>query len=452
MDITKYLLRCGGSSYRVFTLPPLASLEVAEQLMASLLSRVTVPDALLCNVTKNTIQTFLDLVIENELAGYILESICLAGLESRIRELRLTSGDSETDVFTLISRQSAVEAIKFEKFDTKFVNFLDLSAQLAEQIVWLKGIVTSRTCYSNAALRLSSDFDCFVDRKYLRELNQILSANDFHVIAGDTGFCNQLGVGPVKSLDDLFLVPSSEFVPSAVVGYLRKRSPLLDIKFNPLDRGLKMIEQDRFERDSVAIAWRGRHFVAPSLLDQLIVTLTHLEKDRFVGWKQLLDIKLLSEKISQEPENWKEFVRRCKVEGVSTACCAGLSLARDRLALTGIDHVIDQTNASKHGLARRTFTFTVTPLFYWNTSSLPMLMANAAVSDDALRKMNVLKASLCPDKTFLSSYYFGGRELNLVSWLLVLFLHWLVLILPGGVIRRTFGFVFLQDKQFGGHD
>ncbi|MBS1955896.1 MAG: nucleotidyltransferase family protein [Cyanobacteria bacterium SZAS-4] len=439
MDLTKFLLRQGGSSFRFFTLAPRSKLKPSEQLMAAMLSRNSQAEQILSKQTNETIIAFSKLVNDNELAGYVLESIYLLGLESAFRSFSVEYDGALTDAFNLVSRQAALEAIKFEKFDKMFVKFLDSTASMQDRIVWLKGIVTSRTyCYGEPAQRLSSDFDCFLDRSFLAELNSILLLNDFRVIANDNGFCNQLGVGPVGTLEDLFLVPDEELVPSAVLGYFKNRSPILDIKFNPLDCGLKMIELERFERDAISVTWRGRQFVAPGLIDQLIVSLTHLEKDRFIGWKQLLDIKLLAEKVNAEPENWKEFVRRCNVEGVRTACCAGLSLAVDRLSLAGVDHVIAELD-SDQSLLKRLFVFTVTPLFYWNTSSLPMLVANAVVSDNRSRKSKILRRSFFPDRQFLSAYYSNGRPLtglNLVSNLL---LHWLVLLLPGGLVRRTFG-------------
>lgn len=430
-------------------MPAVNQLSLAERLMAVMLGRNSSTDAILASQTAESANLFLQMLIENELGGYVLESIYLLKLEAIFRKILVTLDGGEVDLFTAISRQSALEAIKFEKFDNKFVDFLDLTAALGSEIIWLKGIVASRTCYREPAQRLSGDFDCFLQSRYLTHLNEILVSAGFHVILDDYGFCNQLGVGPVLALDSLFLVPNEELVPSAVVGYFKNRCPIVDIKFNPLDRGLKMIELDRFLSEVERVPWRGRTFLSPGLLDQLLISLTHLEKDRFIGWKQLLDIKLLAEKINLHPQGWKEFVRRCQVEGLSTACCAGLSLARERLGLSGIDDVISETGATGQNISKRLLAFTVTPLFYWNTSSLPMLLANAAVSDDSTRKMNVLRRSFFPDKSFLSAYYLAGRTMNFVDHLRALILHWFVILLPGGVVRRTFGQLIWPERQIG---
>jgi Uncharacterised nucleotidyltransferase len=316
MDLTKYLCRSSGW---FFTLASFQSLSLAERLMAQLLRRSKFGESPLNEQTDESLAQFMNLVNQNELAGYILESIYLLGLESVFRARTINDGGSPADVFSLISRHAALEAIKFEKFDNKFVKFLDLTKALQAQLVWLKGIVTSRTCYTEPSQRLSGDFDCFLDSQFAHELHEILYEDGFRIIGADNGFCNQLVVGPVVSLDNLFLVPEDQFVPSAVMGYFKNRCPILDVKFNPLDRGLKMIELERFKSECTLVNWRGRQFLAPSLIDQLIIALTHLEKDRFLGWKQLLDIKLIAEKINETPDSWSEFVRRCRVEGVSTA-------------------------------------------------------------------------------------------------------------------------------------
>jgi hypothetical protein len=448
MDLTKYKFRCGGKSQRIFSLSGLSDISAPEAILAALLSRSATSEQILVQDAE-TLNKFLDLVSENELCGFALESIHLLGLEAKFRSLTIDHHGAMVDLLTLITRQSALEAIKFEKFEAKFASFLKLTSILHEPAIWLKGIVTSRTCYTNPSFRLSGDFDCFIDPRNFLEFYKILCEHDFHVITGDTGFCNQLGVGPVASVDDLFLAPSAELVPSAVFGFYRNRWPLLDIKFNPLDRGLKMIELDRFKRDAKFVQWRDQLFCAPDLLDQLMISLTHFEKDRLIGWKQLLDIKLLAEKINGTPELWNEFVRRSEVEGVSTACCAGLSLAQERLGLRDADQVVHDLSPRAQGISQRLFTFTVTPLFYWNASSVPMLLANAKFSDDSSRKMRVLKESFFPNKQFLSKYYFGGRDLSVISTTFALLLHWLILWLPGGVVRRTFGRLIWRHNQFG---
>ncbi|CAN5675193.1 hypothetical protein BH10CYA1_BH10CYA1_55220 [soil metagenome] len=449
MDLTRYIFRCGGKSQRFFSLLDRAHLRQPEALLAALLSKGSRSAELLRAIDASSLSLFLDLVSANELTGFVLESIYVMRLESELRSLSINHHGTDVDLLTLMTRQAGLEAIKFEKFQKKFAGFLELTAALNRQLIWLKGIVTSRTCYASPEYRLSGDFDCYVNPKHFSELFEILKSNDFNVITRDTGFCNQLGVGPVGIIDDLFLVPSIDFVPSAVCGMYKNRWPLLDLKVNPLDRGLRMVELERFERDAVLVYWRDTTFSAPDLLDQLMIALTHFEKDRFVGWKQLLDIKLLAEKVNSTPELWNEFVRRCRIEGVSTACTAGLSLARDRLELTDVDGVIEELAPKDQSYWRRTFTFTVTPLFYWNTSSMLMLLANAKLSDDSARKMRVLKESFCPNKKFLSNYYFDGHELNPLTSTLALWLHWMTLCLPGGIVRRTFGKLIWKQNQFG---
>ncbi|HEY9679226.1 MAG TPA: nucleotidyltransferase family protein [Drouetiella sp.] len=449
MELSRYKLRYGGKSQNIFSLPERAHLSGAEQMMCALLSRSRDGLEILDTADENVLHLFLDLVSENELTGFVLETIYLLKLEPKIRALSIDHHGTRVDLMTLLTRQSGLEAIKFQKFEKKFLEFLQLTRELNSQIVWFKGIVTSRLYYSSPEYRLSGDFDCFVEPRYFEDLFKTLYLNDFRVIADDTGFCNQVGVGPVSAPADLFLAPSPEFVPSAVCGMQRNHWPLVDIKVNPLDRGLKMIELDRFMRNVISIPWRGTTFSAPDLLDQLLITLTHLEKDRFLGWKQLLDVKLIAEKINETPDLWSEFARRCQIEGVSTACAAGLALAVERLKLQNVERIISQLEPKNSGFLRRILTFTVTPLFYWNASSFLMLLANAQMSDDSRRKLRILWSSVIPSEAFLKRYYSRNSISGLLLYLCALPVHWIVLFLPGGLTRRTVGRFIWSDKQFG---
>lgn len=442
-------LKYGGNYWSFFKLSRLEDLEPADRLVAAILSHSVTSADQLSRGSLETVSKALELLIESELCGYACEAIYFLNLETLAKEISVNYSDASSNVLAVLSRQSSVEAIKFEKFDAKFTEFLEATAEIQNELIWLKGIVTSRTFYPSPQLRLSSDFDCFIEPSALVLVDTVLQNLNFSVITGDTGFCNQLGVGPVSSFNELFLAPSEELVASGVVGYHKVGWPIIDLKISPFDRGLKMVEGKRFKTNAIEVHWQTQSFYAPDLLDQLIISLTHLEKDRFKGWKQLLDIKILAENVNKNSDQWNEFVRRCRVEGVSTACWAGLTLAKDRLELSCVDDVVAQLEPSRLALMARFFIFTVTPLFYWNTSSFPMLLANAIFSDDASRKLEVLKTSLLPHRQFLSNYYCEGAKLSLISYPVVLLLHWLVLFLPGGLVRRTFGVHLWRGAQFG---
>jgi hypothetical protein len=123
-----------------------------------------------------------------------------------------------------------------------------------------------------------------------------------------------------------------------------------------------------------------------------------------------------------------------------------LSLAAERLSLQNVSETVSAL-APHDRAARKILFFTVTPLFYWNTSSLPVLALNAAVADDSPRKFAALGESLLPAQEFLSQYYAGGKPLSFATRALAILLHWLVLLLPGGVVRRTFGQFLWPNAQ-----
>lgn len=436
MELTKYWLRYGGNSSKLFRLDELTKLPPADALLSALLRESSAIEDLLKDQNAESVDQFVALVKENSLAGYVLSCVYKRKLEDQLKELH---SSSTTTLISHLSRQAASEAVLYEQFENRFVKFLKRTAALSNRLIWLKGIVLSRTIYGEPNFRLSSDFDCFIEPKLVNEFHVLLTSQGFTDIAGDSGFCNQSGVGPVTELSDLFLSPSDELIPSGVIGYEKPGWPIVDVKFNPLDRGIRMVEQERFIRNATQVEWRSIVFLAPDLIDQLIISLVHFEKDRFKGWKQLLDIKLLVARMDEQPDLWDEFIRRALVEGIDKACWAGLLIAVNRVDAQVPEAVLVTLRKKDESFFGHLFSFTVTPLFYWNTSSLLMLWANALMSTDSRRKINALNRCILPDKHFLAKYYCGAENISPAKHLLVLPLHWLVLLLPGGIVRRTFG-------------
>ena len=170
---------------------------------------------------------------------------------------------------------------------------------------------------------------------------QLAGESGYRPIIGDAGFCNQLEVGPCSTWSELFAVPSADWIPSAVIGLSKKGWPLIDPNFNALDRGLAFKEMSRFYEDSIWINWRGRKFRAPAVIDHLIISLLHSEKDRFGRWKSLMDVHLLAESVEQQ-NGWTEFVRRCLHEGTSLSAWSGLVLSVNRFSTRVPQSVIDE--------------------------------------------------------------------------------------------------------------
>lgn len=68
-----------------------------------------------------------------------------------------------------------------------------------------------------------------------------------------------------------------------------------------------------------------------------------------------------------------------------------------------------------------------------------MLLLSALAGENRKRKVDMLARSWLPGLKFLSGYYNRGKALSTLDRLRCLLLHWIVMILPAGVVRRTFG-------------
>jgi hypothetical protein len=170
-----------------------------------------------------------------------------------------------------------------------------------------------------------------------------------------------------------------------------------------------------------------------------MLQLSHLHKHYFLGWQWLFDIHLLVCVMNAQPTLWTEFVGRCNLEGINLSAWAGLQLAADRFHTEIPLDVMEALSPSSYSPADRLLAFTVDTEFLWNSAAITGLLWNACFVGDSQRKFAVLNKALMPDRKFLSEYYCHGQQISWVLYPWVLFVHWLVLLLPGGVVRRTFG-------------
>ena len=115
----------------------------------------------------------------------------------------------------------------------------------------------------------------------------------------------------------------------------------------------------------------------------------------------------------------------------------GLSIAVNRFGSPVPREVLQALYVNLRPLAPVT-SFISSHAFIWNSTSLPMLIFNALVSTNTKQKLSLLAKSIVPNRTFLMKYY-RTREGTSRSLVTSLILHWGVLILPGGLVRRTFG-------------
>lgn len=439
-DITDYWIRPAGNSLEFSKLKKLDSLSLSDQLFAAVLrkDRIGALEILSKHGNPLLISEFLRRVSVITFGGLICEHIFQMDLKNEIDQIISIEGLQTTKV---LREKASVEMTNYARHDQFFSAVLHALEHLSNKAIWLKGAVLSRTLYEMPEHRLSGDFDCLLRREDISTASRRLVAKfNYSPRLDDPGFCNQIGVGPLHTIEDLFTVPAAGLLPCAVFALTHSDLPAIDIKADPFDRGLQMVELERFYDQALNISWRGQTFLAPQWSDHLMLCLTNLEKDRFQYWKTLFDVHLLCQKLNETPDEWAIFVKRCHLEGINQIAWAGLFLTTDRLHSPVPNEVLHELLPVRQGLFNRTYNFTASPSFVWNASSLPMLLLNAYVSSDKQRKLQLLKKAILPSNQFLHAYYaLNGSEDSFLKLLFYRILHFFVLVLPGGVVRRTFG-------------
>jgi len=426
----QFWVREHGLTLKINRLRALEDLSLGEQLFAAILrSDAGLASTLLATSSSDqrTAERLMALVTETGFGSLVLDRLC---------ELELLNLLDASDRITL-KKIAAEQAARQILLDNTFAALLRLLAPIKTGLVWIKGASLSRTVYTNAQDRQYCDLDLVVHPTRIQAVLDLLERAGFRTVV-DPGFSNQLGVGPVRSHRDYFLAPDSEWIPVSALSLQRDNDQIIDVKVSPLERGIQLLELDRFFADSTARLCQGQQYLAPSLIDHLLICLYNLYKDRFINWKTLFDIDLLAAKLSETPSLWITFVQRCKRESVELCAWSGLLLAINRFNTSVPELVLEQLSPF-HIIWHRVTGFTVSPFFVWNATSLPMLVFNAVTSTDRNRKFSLLSRSVCPPADFLSQYYNHGCQLTPVTFVVSLFLHWLVLLLPGGLVRRTLG-------------
>jgi len=371
----------------------------------------------------------------SQVINLIYDRIFEMGLAEQLAQ-RISNSD--TRLFEELRASTAAAGLRFTRYNDLFVQLVDFLQDSNDAVVWIKGPVLARTLYSRPEFRISVDFDFIVKPEYAQQILHRLESEHFQPLWDASAHCHPFGTGPVGSLDNISLTPSREYEPFHDITLRRDGWPLVEVKSDPWNRGLKANELERFFDECQPVFWEGRRFLAPSVIDHLIIQLVHFHKHGFHGWHWLYDIHLLIGKISETPQLWNEFVRRCREEDTDISAWAGLAVALDRLTSPVPIEVLDEL-APSSGALSKVLTFTVNPEFLWNAESLPMLLLNAVFLGEQKRKLRVLSECLAPSRQFLSDYYCGGAELNWWQAILLLLVHWLVLILPSGLVRITFG-------------
>jgi hypothetical protein len=101
----------------------------------------------------------------------------------------------------------------------------------------------------------------------------------------------------------------------------------------------------------------------------------------------------------------------------------------------------------KRSFGNQLFSFTLESAYVWNSTSLPMMILNSFASPDRARKLDLLSRSFFPSTKFLSDYYGNGSESGFLTCFRYLPRHWFVLVMPGGLIRRTLGRLWFSSES-----
>ncbi len=362
-----------------------------------------------------------------------------------IQPLTLSNGQSLLDAL----RQSSIEAsLRYQRHDKQFLTLLESLQELADHLVWLKGTTFSRTLYDIAEHRVSLDFDVAVAEGSAQAVLDRLEQSGFTPNWTEPGYCHQVGVGPVGALADLFLRPNPEFEGCHNLTLEKTGWPAIELKFNPLDTGLRMKEESRFFADAEKISWAGHTFLGPSVVDHMLIAVVHFHKHGFMGWGWLYDIHLLALHISGQPNQWAEFVRRCQYEGIGPSAWKSLRVVQGQLGTPVPKEVLKAIEPPQSILLDIKPLVLITTEFLWNCTSLGGMLMNAIFMGDTKRKLTILARSFFPDPSFLSQYYAHGARISGLSYMPYLLMHWAVLISPAGLIRRTIGqFIWPYDVQ-----
>jgi len=419
-------LREHGLSIQFSRVRRLNQLSGAEQLLAALLREDREECARILSDYGDDISADFASLVELEcMASIVLQRLIDLDIGKAL------SAASVQKALAKISRLAVKQVSRQLAFDRYFEKLLHLLSDLNEDVLWIKGAYLCRALYERPEFRQCGDFDIMTRLDRVELIVERLQLAKFKLLT-EPAFCNQVGVGPSARPSDLFLSPNPGWAPTSVLALQSTQHPFcVDIKVAPMDRGVQAADLEHFFLQAEQPNYLGLKYRAPCLEDHLLIMLHNYEKDRFRTWRTLMDIHLIAQKL--DTQAWQHFVRRCEVEAISCGAWLGLSIAVDRLKTTVPAAVLESLEPKQS--ARAFFYFIVSSCFVWNTTSLPMLVVNALVSQDRAKKLRLLRGAFLPSREFLNTYYAqpGSRSF---AQLFQLALHWLVLILPGGAARR----------------
>jgi hypothetical protein len=452
--LKRFWIRKQGLSLDFLRIKTLGELTVAGQLFAALLSNDGARVALLLSRHNMSMwyRELVTLVRKTGLAGVILHNIVECGLRGTTADAYALGVDrkaidrrAEHFFLKKLRRLAMLETLTSKQIDKHFLRALDALGDLGDRVVWIKGIAAARSVYPRVEYRVHGDADCVVRNENFQQVIERLCEKVGYGAACSSGFCNQIGCGPTAEITDLILSPSNNLTQASPVSLTAPNGAgMIDVKVNPFCRGLPMSEIERFYSQSLTCDWKGRKVRIPTLIDQLIITLLNLvERERFENWRCLYDVHLLVTKINESPKLWQEFLRCARAEGIELTTWAGLALSIDHFNSPVPPPVMQELKPQHTNAALFILAFIVHPEFVWNSSSLPSMCLSSLISTDRKRRYRALWSAFSPSKDFLTQYYCRPKQ---IPWMICLVLHWLIIVLPGGMVRRTFGPIIWPSK------
>ncbi|HEY9679196.1 MAG TPA: nucleotidyltransferase family protein [Drouetiella sp.] len=428
-----------GFSFKFHKLKRVEELPLQEQLFCAVVRQAPDVVALLESTNIDCLQKLLDFLEKTGFGGLFLNALFD---QSLVPNFNSAWNNHDKQFTAKLSHLSARESANSTQFESKFRDVLLYLNQEVNSLIWVKGAHLARTIYPDKKYRQFGDFDVIVRRNKVEAVIELLEEKGF-VAAPIAANTNQFGAGPTRSVADLFLAPNHNWIPSSAVTMKFGTTYDVDIKLGPLDRGLQILEIERFFEDAAVYRCLEASYKAPSNVDHLMIMIRNLEKDRFQNWKSLMDVHLLAGSLNANELDWELFVARCAKEGIKTSAWTGLKVAENRFGSTVPSFVFKS-------LAPRwpnQFSFMAAPAYTWNSCGIPSLLFNAITAEDCQRKLEVLTKSLCPSREFLTAYFNIPTKLSGLRTLFYLFLYWYVLTVPAGVTRRSIGKKLWPNKS-----
>ncbi|HEY9772521.1 MAG TPA: nucleotidyltransferase family protein [Planktothrix sp.] len=427
-----FFIRYAGQA-KVFRLPKFSDLRFGERFFLYLLSG-----------DLTSAQNSAELLRDSDGWAHFVEIAALNGfctlIAERLVQIRPAFATQPSDFeksVRVLQRLSMSEIVQASAFDDAFSYLLNRHKDQLRSIIWCKGSVLRQTIYSAPEHRMCNDFDLYVAPDSLQAVLATFLQSGFELIKHVPAFCNQLGVGPVSDLSDLLLVPTNDLVSRSAMTLCHPTYPDVDIKLTPLDRGLRLREEERFRSTCDQIELYGYNVSLPNKADHMLVCAINCVKDGLASWKSLYDVHLMAAHLAGE--DWRDVVRRAEIEGLSTDLWICFSYAHEMLSTPIPDDVLQKMSPKRRVALRKLLHLSTSYEFSWNTNSLFGLCGNAIAADDMARKLQVIRSLFAPSREFLRAYYAERVPVNLRTPFILYFLHLAVVIMPSPLIRRTLG-------------